>query len=333
MAASALIVLLVLQIVGLRLRLRARERRSAQVVARWRPIITQTLAGARPRDLSMLEPGEEIDFFKLWLHYQASLRGEARIALNWLATDIGCERVALRLLARGDRGEQLLSVLVLGHLGRPETALRLQEASLSRDRLLAVHASLALVQIDPRLAASAMAPGMVVNPSWPVREVVTILQDARAQCAPIMNSMLRILDPHQLPRLLQVMEGLRIAVPPAELARLLKHEEVEVQIGILRIVSDPAMRPVVLTLVAHPDWRVRMHAAKALGRVGRRDDVAMLTSLLSDREWWVRYRTAQVMAGLPFLSADDLRRIAAESSDRFVGDMLRQVMAETAMAA
>lgn len=333
LAAVVMIVLLVLQIVGLRLRLRARERRNARVVAHWRPVMTAVLADERPRDLPPIGRGEEIDFFKLWLHFQASLRGEARASLNWLALDLGCDRIALRLLARGDRGEKLLAILVLGHLGIAATATALEGAARTRDRLLAVHASLALVQIDPQLAARAMAPGLVVNAGWPVREVVTVLSGARAECAPVLTSMLHMLDALQLPRLLQVMEGLRIPVAGAELSHLLAMDAPEVQIAALRIVSDPSMRWPALKLLDHADWRVRMHAAKALGRVGRREDVPALMALLADREWWVRYRTAQVLAGLPFLKADDMQQIARDATDPFASDMLRKVMAESGMVA
>lgn len=332
LAAVVLIAVLVLQIAGLRLRLRARERRAARVVAHWRPVVTGVLAGERPRDLPPLARADEIDFFKLWLHFQASLRGEARASLNWLALDLGCDAIALRLLARGNRGEKLLAILVLGHLGQSRAASALEGAARTRDRLLAVHASLALVQIDPQLAARAMAPGLVVNAGWPVREVVTVLSGARDECAPVLTSMLPMLEPRQLPRLLQVMEGLRVPVAGRDLAELLKIDSVEVQTAALRIVADPVMRSAVLKAIGHEDWRVRMHAAKALGRVGRREDVPALVALLSDREWWVRYRTAQVLAGLPFLQAGEVRRIAQDSSDRFAGDMLRQVMAETGMA-
>lgn len=341
LAASALIVLLVLQIVALRLRLRARNRRTARVVARWRPVMAEILASGAPRaqpaqhrpGLPMLRRAEETDFLKLWLHFQATLRGDARSALNWLAVDLGCEAIAKRMLARRDRGGKLLAILVLGHLGHDDSAAALQQLANGADRLLAVHATLALVQIDPEMAALAMAPGLVADQAWPVREVVTVLRGARVECIPVLTALLQVLDASLLPRVLQVMEGLRIALPPAALAPLLALDSEEVNIGVLRLVSDPSARPVVLALAGHADWRVRMHAAKALARVGRDDDVAALTALLSDREWWVRYRSAQVLAGLPFLDGAAVAGIAAESTDRFAADMLRQVLAENAMAA
>lgn len=327
-AAAVLICLLMLQIIVLRIRLHARERRSARIVGRWRPLITAVLADVRPDRLDVLARDEEIEFFKLWLHFQSSVRGTACESLNWLAMQVGCERIALRLLARGNRGEKLLAVLVLGHLSCRAAFDTLSRMSGGRDPLLAVHASMAMVQVDPERAAACLAPVLIANPIWPVREVVNILQGARSQATPVLLALLRKYDEQRVPRLLQVMEGLRIALPDRELKRLLSHRSVEVQIGVLRMVADPSTHQTIVSMLSHGDWRVRMNAAKAFGRVGRHEDVPALTCLLSDREWWVRYRSAQVLAGLPFLRRDELQNIASSVKDPYASDMLRQVLAE-----
>lgn len=332
-AAVGLIAALVLQIIAMRVNLRARERRNAAVIARWRPILTAVLADVRPRALPPLEKHEETDFLRLWLHFQSSLRGEARASLNWLAEQLGCEHMALRMLHRGHRGEQLLAVLALGHLGHAEAFAALQTLSRGRDPLLAVHASMGMVHIDPARAAAVLTGQLIGTTSWPVREVVNILQDARTEASAAMLGLLEQVDEALLPRLLQVMEGLRVPLPGRAILRLLQHRSVDVQIGVLRIVTDPSTRPIIVAMLSHEDWRVRMHAAKALGRVGRREDVPALTVLLSDREWWVRYRSAQVLASLPFLKVEDLRAIAQATRDRYAGDMLRQVLAESKVAA
>lgn len=332
-AAVVLIVLLVLQILWLRMRLHARERRAASTLALWRPVLNAVMAGIKPDRPATLGPGEEFDFFKLWLHFQASVRGDARAGLNLLADELGCDTIAMRMLEHGGRGERLLAILVMGHLRDPQATPPLQMIVKGNDRLLSMHASAALVQIDPMLAAQEMAPALVFDPSWPVREVVTVLQEARIECEPVFKALLPAAPALQLPRLLQVMEGLRISVAPDILAPLLRHPAPEVLICVLRVASAPALREDVLQLATHEDWRVRMHAAKALGRLGVRGDVPLLTAMLADREWWVRYRTAQVLVGLPFLTRTEVKQIAMDSTDRFAGDMLRQVLAETAVLA
>ncbi len=110
---------------------------------------------------------------------------------------------------------------------------------------------------------------------------------------------------------------------------MLDHDDVEVLIAALRIAADPRLRSFVLNLARHENWRVRMQAARTLGRIGQPNDIVTLIDLLSDREWWVRYRTAQALASLPFLDRTQLQALADAAADRFAGDMLRQVLAET----
>ena len=62
--------------------------------------------------------------------------------------------------------------------------------------------------------------------------------------------------------------------------------------------------------------------------IGDRGDVPRLVALLSDREWWVRYRAAQAVAELPWLKRADLDALHASLEDRYAADMLAQVVAE-----
>ena len=54
--------------------------------------------------------------------------------------------------------------------------------------------------------------------------------------------------------------------------------------------------------------------------------------MLTDTEWWVRYRAAQAIAGLPFLGPNALRQLQIRQSDRFAAEILQQVMAEAGLA-
>jgi HEAT repeat protein len=81
-------------------------------------------------------------------------------------------------------------------------------------------------------------------------------------------------------------------------------------------------------LLGHYDWQVRVQAAKALGRIGAVEDVGRLAALLSDREWWVRYRAAQALLELPWLGDPELAALQASLTDRFAADILAQAIAE-----
>ena len=75
-----------------------------------------------------------------------------------------------------------------------------------------------------------------------------------------------------------------------------------------------------------------MQSAKVLGRLGEREHVGLLESLLQDREWWVRYRAAQALVGLPFLGPNALREIQRRQTDRYAVDILDQAFAEVGIA-
>jgi hypothetical protein len=62
--------------------------------------------------------------------------------------------------------------------------------------------------------------------------------------------------------------------------------------------------------------------------MGEDDDEKRLVPLLSDREWWVRYRAAQALSRLPHMDEPKLKTIQAVQSNPFARDMLAQVMAE-----
>jgi HEAT repeat protein len=85
-------------------------------------------------------------------------------------------------------------------------------------------------------------------------------------------------------------------------------------------------------LAQHGIWFVRMQAANVLGRFGRREDYQLLEPLLSDTEWWVRYRAAQAISRLPFLGPHALRKLRDRQQDRFARDVLLQAMAEVGLA-
>jgi HEAT repeat protein len=78
----------------------------------------------------------------------------------------------------------------------------------------------------------------------------------------------------------------------------------------------------------HAQWFVRVAAAKALVRIGVQADRDLLTRMLADPCWWVRYRAGQALARLPGMEVAELQRLRESLSDRFAADMLGQVISE-----
>jgi HEAT repeat protein len=71
-----------------------------------------------------------------------------------------------------------------------------------------------------------------------------------------------------------------------------------------------------------------MAAARALGRVGGRDELNPLLDLLRDPVWWVRYHAAQALTRLRGLEPFELETLREGARDAFAADMLGQALAE-----
>jgi HEAT repeat protein len=327
--ALLLTLLLGAQIIRLRVALRRRERRTAQALARWRPVLNAAIVGETPDELPRLSDAERPHFIKLWVHLQASLRGEASLALNAVARRLGVVHDARAMLARGPRTDRLLAALLLGHLRDRKSWDTLRDLANSPDVTLSLSALWALVRIDPHAAAGYLTPLFVERDDWAMSHVAGILKEAGAPVAGVLANLLPALPPARLPRAMRVAEALHIDLPADVLAAALASADLELVTAALRVVATPALLDQVRGLLAHADWQVRVLAAKALGRIGDASDVGRLTALLADREWWVRYRAAQAIVDLPWLARAELDALHAALTDRFAGDILAQVIAES----
>lgn len=325
--ALGMTLLLACQIVLLRVELRRHQRREALAVARWRPLLNAAIVGEQPA-LPALPSHERIHFMRLWVHLQGSLRGDATLALNAMARALGVDELARRMLARAPRDERLLAALVLGHLADRAAWDRLLPLAQAPDSALSLTALWALVRVDPHAAADYLTPLFIEREDWALSHVAGILQQAAAPTAAVLGRILPTLPDERLPRALRIAEALRVPLPGPVLAGALQSGAIAVVIAGLRSVMTPETIAEVRGLLAHPDWQVRVQAARALGRIGSRDDAPRLTALLGDPQWWVRYRAAQALRELPALTCADMEAVRASLTDRFALDMLDQVLAE-----
>ena len=81
-------------------------------------------------------------------------------------------------------------------------------------------------------------------------------------------------------------------------------------------------------LTRSSSWQVRTQLARVLGSIVARGEEHILISLLSDDVWWVRFRAAQSLTRLPFLSNDELWRLRSMLNDPFAKDILDHVVAD-----
>ena len=325
--AMVLTLLVGLQIVWLRLASRRLQRREQAVTLKWRPLLNAAIAGEELGNLPDLAKRDRVLFIKLWLHLQQAVRGEASEGLNGIARRLGCDVDMRTLLAHGNRAERLLATLALGHMRDRESWAALARAAHGADSASSVHALWALVQTDPARSAQEMAPLLLRRDDWPLSQLANILQNARSEWQLVLALALLRVSREELPQALRLVAALRIDLPQAQLRGYLASSEAEVVLAALRLSRVPSVLPQVRGHLESTDWRIRLQAVRALGELGDRSDVARLRALLSDPEWWVRYRAAQALTSLPFLSAAELAELS-NAGDRYAADMMAQVAAE-----
>jgi hypothetical protein len=313
--------------------LQASSKRSSQeelvFLNLWRPLLLGSFHSAVPAALPVLERAHRLYFLKLWnrlMQDSGSESAERLIAIGYAA---GCASFCRRHVRQGNRIERLLATLTLGQLRDHAAWDLLVNQTMTADSLTSLHAFHALVRIDADSAAQQLTPLVLARADWPVSQLAVILQSAQgAFLHPLIDAVQETRATHT-PRTLRLIEALRFSLPQASIRHLLDTTDSnEVLIGTLRVINDVGLLPQARAYLRHDDWRVRVQAAKVLGRVGEHADVNRLIPLLADAEWWVRYRAAQALAGMPFFSRAELELLRNNLSDRFARDMLGQVLAE-----
>jgi len=340
----ALTLLLLVGVLMMRGALLLRERRRSRFLAVWQPILVDAIE-IPTSDLPRLARRDLPEFLLLWNHLQESLLDESKDHLNQVGKALSIEHITLRLLRRGNLRERLLAIVTLGQLREPAAWGQLLTIAQRENVLLSIAAARALVMIDPTKAVPELIPLLMIRADWPASRVANMLQiagadlisdqiaDAALKCAvvetepnahasgkPAINNSARLVGYLELAH--------NVAALPAARAIAASSPDPEVLAACLRLLNSAEDLPVVRECLSHEDSRVRVQAAVTLGRLGEDDDEERLVPLLSDRDWWVRYRAAQALSLLPHMREPKLKTIQAAQSDPFARDMLAQVMAE-----
>ncbi len=318
------------------LRLRRRQVRedsiAAQVSAEWHPLLAQASFGMPTGPLRPLRKEEQIHFLKLWLHLQTSLRGDAGSALAALARELHCDELALRMLARGNRGERLLAIVVAGHLGLEPALQPLLAHVASRDSVLSLQALHSALRISPERAAS-LVPQCVQRDDWPVPQLLTILRPCAAGVAAPLLAALDGPDERATTRAIRLLAGLRIAPDLTTQHKLVSLASPPLLSEALALVDQPALLTPLRDCLRHADQRVRVAAINALARIGDASDLDAMAAMLGDRNWNVRNSAARAIVALPGGGIDGLRRLADACEDRYGRNMAEHVLADFRFAA
>lgn len=300
----------------------------------WRHALHEAIgdpAGARLPGIGALEwPA----FLALWNQMQESLRGNAAENLAQLLRREGLDARVLRMVRRRSTGLRLIAITALGHLREERAWASLHEIALASGPAMSFAAARAMLRIDPRRALEALGPSIVARDDWPLARLGTIFEElGPAVVTPALLAMMLVRPRRGLARVMKLARfGHRHRIAPVVRAWLTSNADPAVVATALDYVEDAQDLSWAREAALHEDWHVRMAAARALGRVGGRNDLQVLLVLLRDPVWWVRYHAAQAVVRLHGLGEEDLEMLHHGMRDAYASDMLAQALAERGRA-
>jgi HEAT repeat protein len=306
----------------------ARARQQDRIERVWLPILTAE-AEEMPA-MPTLGRRDVIPFLILWNHLQESFVGDIKHHLNAVAGVVGVDLTARQMLRGRNLRQRLLAVSTLGHLADRAAWDALGRMTRHPDSLLSLAAARALTRIDPSAALPLILPRIAERDDWSRNYVLSMLSElgANVVSGPLTSAALQA-PPGQVQRLLQYFSVAHVAdAVPVVRSIIGRTDNVECLAACLRVFADVEDLDTVREYLHHPSWQVRVQAVNVLGHLGSADDYACLTSLLSDPEWWVRYRAAQTLCTLPGIALSKLTLLSTQHDDPFARDMLVHVLAE-----
>jgi HEAT repeat protein len=318
----------------LRVQRRIRDRRRARVTAHWRSVIAQALTGVDDAVAPLRLPRRERrEFLRIWNYTRNMIEGAAAERLIALADRLGVREFARQQATHAQLGARLTALQALGHLRDADSFAAVLAAIDDENTLVAITAAAALAEIDPARAVAVLIPRLAARRDWPRTHVFRILERAgSAVVSEPLYRCIRTASDEDATYLLQFVEIAEFDVRDAIAAELLhSRSDAELLAAALKVATGYGGMTRFDEFVAHPVWYVRMQAAALLGRIGRPEDAGRLEKLLTDQEWWVRYRAAQALVRLPALRGAGLERIRARLRDPYALDALEQALAEAGM--
>jgi hypothetical protein len=329
LAALALALLLLFAIAALRIQRRWHERRIARAEPAWRAALHLATEEGSP-ELPPVAAALLPDFIGYWNRVRASLKGAAGTHLSALLRQHGIDSRLLDLLEARSLRLRLLAATALGFLRDKRAWDALARIARGPSAPLSFTAAQALIRIEPAAAIDLLAADLVAREDWSVARLGGLFRELGPDV--VTEPLARIIaarpgkGAHRIVKLARYGERTRMGAAVREW--LQTSDDPEVLAAALEYAENAEYLPVMRGAARHPDWRVRMAAARALGRVGSRPELATLLQLLRDPRWWVRYHAAQAVTRLHGLAPAEIETLRRDSPDAFAADMLAQAIAD-----
>ncbi len=335
-AVALMTVLMLVVIIVMRQIVLHRERVHARAVAFWKMILVPVADAAVMATAIPPLPDRDLSgFLEVWNDVHEPLHGDTTPHLARVASEVGLEQRLYKRLTHRSFHTRLVAIIALGHVQNRDSFLHVERFIDDKNPIVSLCAARALMQIDPSQAVSKFVPQIVRRSDWAQGSVASILHEVGADDVTRELSEATLQANAEIaPRLVRFLAGVNPdAAAPIIRSTLLNSTDERLISTCMQVMSNRDDLDCVRPLLAHPRWHVRMQAVVTLGRLGVPGDEQHLIAILSDEQWWVRYRAAQALTHLSFIAREDMLRIEQAQTDKYARDIIEHVLAEQAMSA
>jgi HEAT repeat protein len=272
----------------------------------------------------------------LWNEHQSLIQGESRDHLVDFASRAGLGRAARRMLRHGRMQNRLIAITALGNLRDRSAWHELRPLAESPNPYVSLAAAKAMMRIDAAAAGPTVVHALARRVEWSPARVAAMLRAVGAEAfSATLAAEAATPRSRSSPRFIRLLELChpQDALPATRhiIDDAVDEETICACLHVLGHFRDPEDLERVRAHLDHGASNVRIRAVTVMGLIAGLEDWPAIARMLADSEWWVRYRAAQALGGLPGMTPERLRELRDQQTDRFARDILDQVMAEAAL--
>jgi hypothetical protein len=304
---TALALLGIVTIVGLRICKERRDVRSAELESRWRAIFRSVFTNP-VSELPAVKGGELFTVLLVFNSVRVLRRSDRETAnsyaeqLDDMALRIGLDAYALRLLERGDDADKIAALNTLGLLNDLRAFDMARELMRSHGTELSRAAAHCMLRLRPASIDSVLT-AVRDRDDWVPAYVETMLREVGIDV--LDRAMTRIIAASSDAGKLALLDWVPCCSPDAirAISRQLldSSEHPEILAGALRALAMVPQEPDGVygrRFINHPASFVRLAALRVLREAGSAEDEPLFVALLADPDYWVRRRAADVFVHL-----------------------------------
>jgi len=313
--------------------------RRRRVEDAWNDAFRYLRAGEEPLSYPLLPRSDKPVFLEFWLENRkladtrfAAMLDELakRVALHHTITDIldpgKVEILPSKVWLQG------IAIAAVEFVDRGETREVLLQTSKSDNLYLVVQACTVMARLKVKGFEKEIIQTMFRFPADAPEIFARVSQAGGSEVLHVMQPFLDRLPHHSIMNFISLAEESHDeTLVPVLLFRLQRTQHQEEIAALLRTLSQfeqPGLREIIVPYLRHENLYVRIQAAKAMGHVGIEADIEALKPLLSESEWWLRYRAARAICRLCDLQWEKLEAIRSKLSDKFARDILQHAYEE-----